>query len=391
VSRRHVFTSLCALVFLVNFGRVAFAALLKPLQSAFAVSPATIGVVATLVWLGTGLPRIPTGYLLTRIPRRTALIASGGIVVAASLLTASATTVGALMVGALAVGVGSGVYFTTAAPTISELYPGRMGSAIGLHGMASQIAAVTAPSVVLAVLALATWRHVFLLLAAVTTVATVVLASTSATLAVTSADSSADRDFAAAIRSAWPVILAGIAVVGVPGFVWNGLFNFYVSYLTAAKPVSDGTAQLLLTVVFAAGVPAFWLSGRLSDRFPGVTWPFVIITSFIVGVVGLTAATTLPALVVATVVTGYAIHSLFPAIDAYVLGTLPNEHRGSAYSVFTGVSLLIEANGSATVGFLLDAGYPYEAIFHAGAVVMVGLLVGLLTLNATGRLPAPGR
>lgn len=386
MTRRRVFTSLCALVFLVNFGRVAFAALLKPLQEFFMVSPGTIGVVATLVWIGTGLPRIPTGYLLTLFSRRRMLLVAGTITVVASLLTASATSVEVLMVGALAVGIGSGVYFTSAAPTISELYPDRMGSALGFHGMASQTAAVAAPSVAFAVLAVASWRGVFFLVAGFAALATLLLAWTSVDLTFPS-EEAPNRDFGAAIRQGWPVIVAGIAIVGAPGFVWNGVFNFYVSYLTAVKPVSAATAQLLLTVIFAAGVPAFWLSGRLADRFPGATLPFVIVGSFTVGVAGLIVSESLPALVVATIVTGYAIHSLFPAIDAYVLSALPNEHRGSAYSVFTGVSLLFEANGSATVGILLDSGVPYDAIFGVFAGGLLVLLLALVGIRTAGRLP----
>lgn len=386
MTRPRVFTSLCALVFLVNFGRVAFAALLKPLQEAFLVSPATMGIVATLVWIGTGLPRIPTGYLLTRIPRRRMLLGAGVIVVAAALLTAAATNVPMLMAGALAVGVGSGVYFTSAAPTISELYPDRMGSALGFHGMASQTAAVAAPSVALAFLAVADWRALFLVLAAFAAGATLLFAWASSDLTFPS-EAAADRDFGAAIRHAWPIILAGFAIVGIPGFVWNGLFNFYVSYLTATKPVTEGTAQFLLTVVFAAGVPAFWASGRLADRFPGATLPFGIVAGFATGVIGLTLANSLAGLVFATIVVGVTIHSLFPAIDAYVLSALPNEHRGSAYSVFTGVSLLFEANGSATIGALLESGFQYDQILVGGAMALFALLAVLVVIRRLGRLP----
>lgn len=389
VTRRRVFTAMCTLVFLVNFGRVAFASLLKPLQEAFAVSPATIGVVATLVWIGTGLPRIPTGYLLTKVSRRRMLLVAGTVAAGAGLLTAAAPSVPVLMVGALAIGVGSGVYFTSAAPTISELYPGRMGSALGFHGMASQTAAVAAPTVVLAVLAVATWRGVFLLFAAGAALATLGFAWASARLTFPS-EAAPDREFGTAIRRSWPVILAGFAIVGVPGFVWNGLFNFYVSYLTAVKPVSTGTAQFLLTLVFAAGVPAFWLSGRLADRFPGATLPFAIVGSFTAGVVWLRFATSVTGLVAATLVVGFAIHSLFPAIDAYVLGALPNAHRGSAYSVFTGVSLLFEANGSATIGFLLEAGFGYDAVLSVAALVLGILLAGLVLTDLAGRLPGSG-
>src|SRR6056297_2605782 len=147
VSRRSLFVSLNSMVFLVNFARLVFAPLVEPLKAAFTVGDATVGLIATLAWLGSALPRIPTGYLLTRVPRHHVVLA------VAAGFTAVAESIAVLGLGAFLMGLASGAYFIAANPLVSELYPERVGRALGIHGTASQTAAVAAPLFVGAVLA----------------------------------------------------------------------------------------------------------------------------------------------------------------------------------------------------------------------------------------------
>jgi predicted MFS family arabinose efflux permease len=194
-----------------------------------------------------------------------------------------------------------------------------------------------------------------------------------------------DRDFVGALRH-WRVIGLGIVLVASLGFVWQGVFNFYVSYLLT-KELAPATAGALLTVLFAAGVPAFWLSGRLADRLPHVPYVLAIHAAFVCCLFALTAASTLPALVAASVALGFVAHSVFPALDAYLLGSLPADNRSGAYALYSGLALLIEANGSGAVGLLRGAGVPFDAVFGAFGAGMVVLLLALVGLYVLGALP----
>jgi MFS family permease len=176
-------------------------------------------------------------------------------------------------------------------------------------------------------------------------------------------------------------------MIATAGFVWQGLFNFYVSYLTTAKGIDATLASTLLTVTFAAGVPAFWFGGRLADRLPHVPYIVGLLVSFAGGVLALTLVRGVAGVVAASLLVGYAVHSLFPALDTYVLGALPADTRGSTYAVFSGLSLLVEATGSGVVGVLTEAGYSFDTVFRgfvAGLVVVVAVLVALFV---AGRLP----
>jgi|AntRauTorckE6833_2_1112554.scaffolds.fasta_scaffold01767_7 predicted MFS family arabinose efflux permease len=385
---RRLYGGLLGMVFVVNFGRVVFAPLVEPLQAAFDVGPAAVGAVVSLVWFGTALPRLPLSYVLTRVSRRRIVVASGVMLTAAAALTASAPDIQTLRIGVLAVGVASGTYFVSAVPLIGELYPDRVGKRIGIHGTAAQLAAVAAPTVVVSVVAVTTWRAVFWLLAAAALVTTLAFV-----VGLRQADQVPEappaRNFRGVLGN-WRVVLAGMLFISAAGFVWQGLFNFYVSVMLA-RGLGAGTANALLTVTFAAGIPAFWASGALVDRLPTVPYILGLVGAFTAGVFGLTVFQGALALGAVSVVLGYTIHGLFPALDTYVLSALPADTRAGTFAAFSGLSIAVEASGSGVVGALVEAGYPFTAVFRgfaAGLVVVLALAVGLYW---TDRLPAATR
>ena len=377
------------MVFLVNLSRVIYAPLLEPLRTAFNADPGTIGTVVTLVWVGSALPRIPTGYLLTRVPRHYVVLGSGGVLTFAAAFASQADSLTMLGVGALLMGLSSGAYFVSANPLVSELYPNRVGRAIGLHGGVSQLAAVVAAPLVTVALFFGTWRAIFAGISVSAALATVVLYFV-ARRAVIPAASGADRDLLGAVRAQWRLIAVGIFAIGLIGFVWQGVFNFYVSYLIATKGVSEAAARNLLTVVFLSGLPAFLISGRLVDRFPQVPYLLFVMGAFVLTVFALTVSHGVSLLVV-TALLGFTLHSLYPATDSFLLRTFPDEHRGGAYAVFSGGMMLTQAPGSSAVGHLVNRGIPYDTIFGGFATVLSAVVLSLVVLWALGRFPGAER
>ncbi|ACV49151.1 MULTISPECIES: MFS transporter [Halomicrobium] len=389
MSRRTVFGSLLGLVFLVNLARVVFAPLLEPLGTALDANDAALGTIATLAWLGSALPRIPTGYLLTHISRSVVILASSGILAVAAVATSLANSVPAVMVGAFLMGLASGSYFIAGNPLASELFPDRVGSTLGIHGTASQLAAVSAPAIVVAALGVGDWRTVFRAMAVAAVVSGIAFALTARRTEMPDAGAE-DTAFLAAARHQWRIVLAGVAVIGVTGLVWNGLFNFYVKYFLA-KGLTGAQANQLLTIAFGAGVPAFFVSGRLADRLPVLPYILSIIGGFLLSVYATTLLSGYLGLAVLSAVLGYVIHSLFPAVDTYLLGSLPDHHRGSAYAVYSGTMMIIQASGSTIVGSLSSAGYSFETIFTWLVAVLAAVLLGLTGLYVDGQLPTGAR
>lgn len=379
MSRWQLFGSLCATVFLVNLARVVFAPLLQPVAADFGVTAASLGIIASATWLGSALPRLPTGYVLTMVPRHYVVIATGTLLVFTSAFTGLAQSITHLTVGAFLMGLSSGMYFIAANPLVSELFPRRVGRAIGIHGMSSQFAAVLAPLVVGGILLVSDWRTTFFVISATAAAVTVyiVIASWWADLPEAGAE---DRSLLKGGRAQWPLILTGITIMGAVGFLWNGLFNLYGDYLEVVKAIDPETGRVMLSLMFAAGIPAWLITGRLADRWRNVPLMIAVLIGFGLSVVGLTLSDGLLMVGFWSILTGYLFFSLIPVLDTYLLSTLPDRHRGSAYTWYSSTMMIITALGSGGIGSLVASGFAYDTVFVVLAVIVVtiALLLGVL-------------
>jgi len=385
VSRRRLFGSLCGLVFFLNLARIVFAPLLDVFIAEFGIGEATAGLIVTLAWVGSASLRLPAGWLLTKVPRHYLVIISGAILTVSAAGAGAAMTVRQLMVGAFFMGTASGVYFVSANPLLSELFPDRVGRVMGIHGAANQVAAVSAAPLV-AVSLWVDWRLALWAIAvgtAAVTAATVIVARQTEMPDAGVDDSS----LLAGARSEWRIILAALALAGTAVFVWQGVFNFYELYMQS-RGLSPTEASTMLTVVFAAGVPAFFVAGELADDLPSVPLLLGIIGSFAGCLLLLVAVDGFLALAVVSAAIGFVIHGLFPATDAYILSALPDSARGSAYAVFSSAWMISQSGGSSLLGELIEQGYAYGTVFVAAAVVLLATVAVLATLDRAGRLPA---
>lgn len=374
------------MVFLVNLSRIIFAPLVQPVAADFGVTAASLGVVTSAAWLGSASPRIPTGYLLTRFPRHRVVAGTGTLLIVTATFTALAESVLHLTLGAYAMGLSSGIYFIAANPLVSELFPDGIGRALGIHGMSSQVAAVLAPVVLSGLLLVGPWQLTFFAIAAVSAVTTVVFWWAARRTPLPDA-SKADRSLLEAGRAQWPLVLTGIVIMGSAGFLWNAVFNLYGDFLEVAKGIDPATGRLLLSLMFAAGVPAFFLSGRLADRLPRVPYLLSLIGSFVVGIVLLTAVEGIVVIALVSLFVGYVFHSAIPAMDTYLLATLPDRHRGSAYALYSATMMATLALGSGVVGTAVTRGVSYSTAYRALALVIAVVIGVLAALYRAGWLP----
>ncbi len=50
------------MVFCINLARVVFAPLIEPIRATTGASDATLGLLATMAWAGSALPRLPPAF-----------------------------------------------------------------------------------------------------------------------------------------------------------------------------------------------------------------------------------------------------------------------------------------------------------------------------------------
>lgn len=387
VSRRELFGSLLAMVFLVNLARLIFAPIIQPAAAEFEVTAAALGIVASAAWMGSAAPRLPTGYLLTRVPRHWVVTGTGSLLVATSLYTGLSQSVTQLTIGAFLMGMSSGMYFIAANPLVSELFPERVGTAIGIHGMSSELAAVVAPIIISIVLLVGNWRLSFVIIAITAAVVTIGLVVATRRSELPEAGSQ-DRSLLLAGKAQWPLILTGVAIIGSIGFLWNGFFNLYGDYLDLVKGIDPGTGRIMLSTMFAAGMPAFLVSGRLADRFSNVPLFIAIGTAFVLCVLTLTLVEGLLAIALVSVAIGVSMFSLIPIVDRYLLATLPDHHRGSAYALYSSSMMFVQALGSGVIGMMVVRGIDYSRAFQIVCLGVALVLGVLFVLYLVGRLPA---
>lgn len=386
MSRGELFGSLLAMVFLVNFVRVVFAPLLQPLAAEFHVTAASLGIVTSAAWLGSAAPRLPTGWVLTRIDRHRVIAGTGALLVVTATYTSLAASVTELALGAFLMGLSSGAYFVAANPLVSELFPERISRVIGVHGLARQLAAVLAPLIVAGFLILADWRSTFLGVAVAAGLSTFLLLYAARWTNLPTAGLQ-DRSLRSAARSEWPIVLTGVVFIGGVGFLWNGVFNLYGDYLTLAKGVDPATGRLLLSLLFAAGLPAFLLAGRFGQLYPNVPLLVVYILGFVGSLVGLTFVGGLWGIAALSLLTGFSFYLIVPTLDTYLLSSLPDQHRSSAYAVYSAVMMLITATGSGVIGTAVTRGVAYATLFRALALLVGAIAVAMLVLYRLGWLP----
>jgi MFS family permease len=285
------------------------------------------------------------------------------------------------------------MYFIAANPLVSELFPRRILRAIAIHGLARQVAAVVAPLVVALVLFVADWRTTFFGVA-IAAAATTVLLLYAARWTDLPAAGASDRSLLVAGRSQWKIILTGIVFIGAVGFLWNGLFNLYGGYLAAAKDIDAATGRLLLSLMFAAGLPAFLFATRIGERFRNVPLIIGLTASFAVSVVALTLVEAFVAVALVSLAIGFSFFLIVPLLDAYVLSALPDHHRGSAYAIYSAVMMVIQAMGSGVIGSAVAGGTSYDYMFRSISLVVGVVAVAMFLLHTVDRLPAgrePGR
>jgi DHA1 family inner membrane transport protein len=89
-------------------------------------------------------------------------------------------------------------------------------------------------------------------------------------------------------------------------------------------------------------------------------------------------------------VLGYVVHSLFPAVDTYMLASLPDRHRASAYALYSSIMMFVQALGSGSVGIAVSRGVSYTVVFRMLSGALAVVLGCLFVLYRAGWLPAGG-
>ncbi|MDX1747463.1 MAG: MFS transporter, partial [Halobacteriales archaeon] len=112
--------------------RMVYPVLLPLLRESFDLSLTIAGLLITVLWLGAALGQLPGGILADRYSERLVMVAGAISVAGAIVVVVTAPTALVLFLGTALIGLGQSLYPIARITILSDIYPDRIGSALGV-------------------------------------------------------------------------------------------------------------------------------------------------------------------------------------------------------------------------------------------------------------------
>ena len=246
------------------------------LTGVFGVGYAELGLVASLMYVASGLMQTPAGILVDRLGPSRVLIGGVGLFSASVLLSGLVPSFWWLAPLAIIAGLGNAVFHPADyAIMTARVDPRRLGRAFGAHGVAGNLGWVAAPASVLGLTALFGWRAALVILGGAGLAFTAYLMSQHAVLGGETRTGPVAR--AARVEAGAgaglrvllaPSVLLCFAYFTLLSVAQVGLQTFFPSAAVAAFGVSIGAANAMLTGFLVAAALGVLAGGIVADRFP---------------------------------------------------------------------------------------------------------------------------
>lgn len=361
--------------------RLAAPALIPYIRTEFGMGLSTAGLLLSTLWVAYALLQLPGGTLADRIGERAVLVGSCVLATLALVASALAWSPLALFGGFVLLGAATGTYATTRFTALTDLFPERAATAIGLSSAAGNAGTVLLPAGAGLLAAAASWRMGFAGVIPLFGLAAVGLWITVPPYTATS-ESAVDELSVATLRRlaaglATRRVLALTVAMFLMSFVYQGFTSFYPTYLVARKGLSEGTAAILYSTFFAAGILAQPLGGAVADA---VGDRLTLVAYATTGAVALFLVQTVsgfwPLAAVSVLMSGQL--AFWPVAQAGAIDALPADMAGTGFGLLRTVYLLFAATAPAVVGALGDRGAFDEAFLLLSGFALVGALAGLV-------------
>jgi MFS family permease len=375
---------------LSHFYQLVLPPIFPLLTGVFGVGYAELGVIASLMYVASGLMQTPAGILVDRLGPARVLIGGVGVFSGAMLLAGLVPGFWWLAPLALVAGLGNAVFHPADyAIMTARVDPRRLGRAFGAHGVAGNLGWVAAPASVLGLTALFGWRAALVILGGIGLAFTLYLASQRAVLSgepntapASRADPGGGRHGALRVLLA-PAVLLCFAYFTLLSVAQVGLQTFLPSAAVAAFGITVAAGNAMLTGFLVAAALGVMAGGIVADRFPRHELVVGIGLAIAAGMTLVFAVAALPlvALAACAGMAGFAMGATMPARDMLVRGAAPPGGTGKVFGfVYSGLDLGA-AIAPPVLGLLLDNNMP-RLVF---AVSALAFAVAIGTAAVVGR------
>jgi len=367
-GRRAWLVLACWFVAVDGVGFQMRGALLPEFGRQFGVGTSALGLVAPAGTVGFIVALVLTGAVAGRLDAKRAMLVSAALVacsmIALGLAPSFLAVLGALFVrGAL-----TGVFRGLDRPVLSHLFPDRRGRVFNLYDLAWALGAICGPVLVVAALAIGSWRLAYFVLAIAFVPVLYLLRRADLDLPTESERPLRMNDLRELGQR--PQIAGTTVALVLSGGIEGSLFTWLPFYASRTLPESLASLTLsLLLVGYVVGRAAYsTLTGRVA-YLPLVA----VLATAAIPVLYLVTTLSGWGLFAAVVVLGVLVSGLFPTLAAYAVDSAPG---------FSGpVNALTSAGsygGTALVPVLVGVGA--EAYGIESSMRLLCLVLGLFVL-----------
>ncbi|TYT61910.1 MFS transporter [Natrialba swarupiae] len=359
--------------------RMIYPPLLPYFSDDFGLTLTTAGLLVSIIWLAQSIGQVPGGILADRYSERKILTASVSVTVVGLAVVVSAPSALVLFAATAVVGFGLSQYPVARMTMLSDLYPSRLGRALGMTMASADLGQTVLPPIASVLAVVVGWQFglgyvlPFLCLSVV---------GLWWTLPKSEPEDDGTAESNASIREVVAELCSPtIAIMGVMLFlflfVWQTFSAFYPTYLVDEKGLSPPVAGALFGLFFAAGVVVKPLAGAAYDRV-GIRRSLpVVLGGSIVGLAVLPFVDGVAALVGVTVLISTMLGN-GAITQSYLTEIISNDVQGTGLGLVRSSTGMLSAGGPVVFGAVAQRGYFDEGYVMLAVVVAVVTALTLL-------------
>lgn len=366
--------------------RLVFPALLPQIKAEFALDNTTAGVLISSIWVAYATSQVPGGVLNDRIGDRNILTLAVVLATVSILVVVVAPVFGVFILGVVGFGLSTGLYGTPRVTVVSNIYPDRGGTALGIANASGNVGTSVIPVAAGVLAGVFGWRFgIGVTLPGFALVAIglwlVVPERTTHTRRSIGAESprATIRRVAAALNRQSVLRISAVMILLM--FVYQGFTGFLTTYLVDIKGLSPERAATLLGLFFAGGVASQLIAGGASDRYGRRMIMTVSVVATGIALMIFPFLSTIELLGAAILVSSMQL-AIWPVAFEYTTTVLPDDVQGSGFGLIRTVYLYTSAIGPIVVGALADADLFDEAYLMLASVTALAVGVCLVLPTA---------
>ncbi|MCQ4334086.1 MFS transporter [Natronomonas sp. F2-12] len=366
--------------------RMALPVLLPYIQTEFDLSLSIVGLLVTLLWLGGAIGQLPGGILADRYQEGSILTLSVGLVALALIVVVLAPNTASLFLTVTLWGFATSLYPIARITILSETYPDRLGSALGLTMATGDLGQTLVPPIAGTLAAVFVWQAgigFIVPLLVIGGIGTWIVVPRSVQTASSNETSSLNTARYVIEEMRRPIMVFVSFILVLFFFFWQAFTSFFPTYLVVEKGISTTMASLLFGAFFAAGAIVKPVAGMAYDRI-GMRWALIsVLLGPVAGLLLLPIVERLELIVIVTL----AISTMLgngAVTQSFVAEQFPAEIQGTGLGAVRTIAAVVGSTGPVLFGIVADRGF-----FDEGYVALAVLL--LIVILLAYRMPNPDR